>query len=219
MSDLKTGRMRGFVMTLYDMLPHLEDWKDMLLKHLAPDKSSVAMARPNESGDPKPKAIKMLHRSYSMTKPESKSRFVRRPVNLSVGVNPGEPANGAWIQEGDVVEARYKGPPNNQYKWYYGVVEIIASSGWYHVKFTDGKTQLIKADGVRAYMPFTTGGKVDWYNGEKYVKSEVVRVHEDGDTLDIVISKSGKEVNGVFKDSVRRSNTKPVVKKRVTQYY
>lgn len=220
-SDLTTGHMRDYRMTEHDMLPYLRDIQDKLIKSFD-EKSLVTMVRPKMPDEPEaipPQTIKLALRSYSITKPECKSRFVRRPQSLAVGVNPGEPSPGVWIVEGDVVEARYKGPPQNQYKWYYGTVRLIASSGWHTVEFRNGKTRYISTDSLRAYVPFSKGEKVGYFIKGNYEKSSILRVHDDGDHVDIVHSKTGKKILNVSKADIRRANTKPIIKVQETKYY
>lgn len=221
LQECKHGHLRNTVLTRYDVIPHLRDFQDKLLQQFQ-NVTFVSLAREptlSEMDDPVPKPITIMHRTLIVKKPELNSRFVRRPVNLAMGTNPGEPSVGAWIKEGSIVEARFKGD-NGQYKWYYGTVDHIASLGFHLVTFYDEQQDYVKADGVRAYIPFKVGEKVEYnLDNEFYVRSEVIRVHPDGNTLDIVMNKTGKKVKNIFKGDIRRPNTKKIVKKTETKYY
>jgi hypothetical protein len=220
LQDCKHGHLRDTVLIRYDVIPHLRDFQDKLLKRFS-NETFVPLARTpslSEMDDPVAKPITLMHRTQTVKKPECNSRFVRRPVNLAVGTNPGEPAVGAWIKEGSIIEARQKGD-NGKYKWYYATVNHIASLGHHLVTFYDGEEGYVKADGVRTYIPFKVGEKVEYNTGEFYVKAKIVHVHRDGNTLVIKETKSGNTVRNLFKGDVRRPNTKKIVKKKETKYY
>mmetsp|Transcript_20978 Transcript_20978/g.34670 ORF Transcript_20978/g.34670 Transcript_20978/m.34670 type:complete len:986 (-) Transcript_20978:819-3776(-) len=220
LQDCKHGHLRDTVLVRYDVIPFLMSLQHKLLTRFD-NETFVSLAHLPDTEDmdnvePAPKLINILHRSLTLTKPECKSRFVRRPVKLAVGTSPGEPEAGAWIREGSIVEARHRGD-SGQYKWYHATVDHIASTGYHAVNFYDGQEDLVKADGVRAYIPFTVGEKVELNTDEVYIKTEVIRVRDN--MLDLKELKSGKVVKNIFMGDVRRPNTKTIKKKRETKYY
>ena len=222
-SDLKTGHLRDYSMTQKHLVVYLTAFKDKLIKPVVEKKSSpLTLARPrsvHESDDlASPNKTNMLVRSY-VSKPSCNSRFLRRPVNLEVGVIPGEPSPGAWVIQGDVVEFRGKRPPKKLLRWYYGTVDSISSSGWFVVTDANGKSEYIQRASVRAYVPFAVGEKVEYSTGGKFRKCTITHVHEDGDHVDVAITKGGLKVRKVFKSSIRRFNRDRIVEQRKTQYY
>jgi hypothetical protein len=219
-SDLKTGHRRDYSMTRDDLVPHLTALRDKMVKRVFEEKSPLNMVRPLSSYESMgifASSNSTLTIRSSLSKPSCNSRFLRRPVNLAVGVMPGEPSYGAWILQGDVVEAREQRPPRKQYRWYYGTEELISSSGWFNVRFANGRSSYIPRKSVRAYVPLRVGEKVEYSTNGKFCQCKIVRVHEDGEHVDIVISKDGLKVRNVLRSSIRRPNRDEIVKERKNQ--
>ena len=180
------------------------------------------MARPRYANEPKdpppPKNTNMLLQSF-VSKPSCNSMFLRRPVNLAVGIIPGEPSPGAWVVQGDIVEVREQRPPKRLLRWYYGKVELISSSSWFTIRLSNGKTSFIPKKSVRAYVPFEIDEKVEYSASGKFRQGKIVYVHEDGDHVDVVIAKDGLKIRNVYKSKIRRHNRDRIVTRRKTQYY
>jgi hypothetical protein len=219
-SDYKYGNLRESAMVRYDVIPYLREFGDKLLRSLEDEEDYPILARLPRSreGDPVSRRVQLIRRSVVLSKPELKAGFVRRPVNLKVGIVPGEPEPGAWIKEGDTIEARYK--VEGSYKWYYATTNHIAAAGWFHITYHDGQETHVRPDAVRPYQPLTPGENVEvWIeDAGQYLKAEVLRVNQDG-TVDVMLKDDGGEVNGIDIRDFRRPNKKAVKKRRKTQYY
>lgn len=220
-SNMKTGHLRDFSMTRYDLVPYITALRDKMVRRVVEKESPLNIVRPLSSEESEgilaSSNSTLMVRSF-LSKPSCNSRFVRRPLNLSVGVIPGEPSPGAWLMQGEVVEAREQRPPKKQHRWYYGTVELISSSGWFTIRFPNGRSSYIPRKSIRAYVPFSVGEKVEYSTNGKFRQCKIVDVHEDGDHVDVVILKDGAKVRNVFKSSIRRPNRDEIVKERKNQY-
>ena len=122
------------------------------------------------------------------------------------GVVPvNEPFDGAWLQDGDEVEALFSGGAN---QWYHGTISD-ASSGWgtYSVEYTDDgeiDARLCRSC-VRRFKGHKMGTEVEWNDGRfNFHPGVIIAVHDDG-TYDVRLEENGGSRKNVEVGRLRRS--------------
>ena len=118
----------------------------------------------------------------------------------------GEPFVGAWMEEGDLVEAMYE---SRYPEWYRGYITgVNTNMDTWIVEYEDGETDFdLCRRCVRPYRPYMMNEAVDVRddNGDGYYSGHVVRVH--GDELYDVRLEDGTDVLQVSASDMRRIST------------
>ncbi len=141
---------------------------------------------------------------------ENVAPVVRRP-SLPPIYEISEPYPGAWLEEGDIVEAKYNGIYN---EWYRAtIVDINVDASTYDVEYDDGEADdnLCRVC-VRPYEPLQLGEEVEVHEEEAdtFYKGVVVAVHND-DTVDIDTGENGF-FESVVPGYTRRTDPEPEIK-------
>jgi ectoine hydroxylase-related dioxygenase (phytanoyl-CoA dioxygenase family) len=220
-SDLQTGFTRNFTMTQKHVLPYFKELKNKLFQRhssVSREGNSVRVTKSirNRKSEPIPRAI--FVRSHIKRKLSQKIGVKRTTLSYFNNTKPMDVSPADWIVEGDGVEGRVESP-KRKFKWYFGIVQHITSSGWFTIQFSDGEHLVLPYHHVRPYDPLVQGEKIEYFIRGKYRTCEIVRIHENGDYLDLLMTKTGQRFYKVFKGLIRRANKKAIVEKRETKYY
>jgi hypothetical protein len=111
-----------------------------------------------------------FRRSFALSLYASKSKFVKRPVKLPVGCNPGPPNPNAWLREGDMVDALLQFGDTTS-RWFPATILLVTSSGSFHVQFADGDTTIVELTSLRPFVSYLGDATLEvlcggiWYPG------------------------------------------------------
>ena len=121
--------------------------------------------------------------------------------SLNTGVPPvlpiTEPFVGAWVEVGDIVEAKFG---SDTYAWFRGeVTDVSALHGLWAVQYDDGDSDnSLCARCVRTYVPYKVGDIVHWTNEEDDLDypCSIIRVHSSSE-FDIIVLETKKVLKNV----------------------
>jgi len=115
---------------------------------------------------------------------------------------PEEPYEGAWLQEGDIVEANYASYTGEFYR--ARIETPIADSGTWDVMYDDGEDGLgLCATCVRPFVPYQVGEVCDWTDREtNFVPCTVTAVTGE-DSYEIQLD-DGRKLEDVSASNLRR---------------
>jgi Agenet domain len=109
---------------------------------------------------------------------------------------PTEPAPGAWIEEGDIVEAMTVTDADGG--WYGARVLRVNALGAYTVEFGDGTVETVTLHQIRRVQEFKVGEEVDVLNEDmEYLSCEVLGVSNMDGTVTVMVLESEETVHGL----------------------
>jgi hypothetical protein len=173
---------RELILLLNQLRSKLQQLQEMGTKPLLSSaKAAPSMSLPTIS------AI-VVKRSASVLQ-KSKGRTLVLPPRHSLG----EPYEGAWLAEGDLVDAKYQG----RYDWYMArIVSADADSATYDVMHMDGEVDIgLRRGFIRPYSPPDVGELVEVRKGsDTYHQATVLHVNDD-DTCVVQVHNSSMRRN------------------------
>jgi hypothetical protein len=171
-----------------------------------------------EAGAPQKSSPRHVKRvgSFLPTIPTAKKDYITEK-NGRIGIPPmppaTEPFHGAWLNVGDIVDARYKSEYN---EWYKGViVGVQAFEGWYTVRhlFDGALDERLCRHCVRPFEEYRIGETIDYlvqhsYGSEGLWQTATIRdvIAPDTYRMDIADenSKTSEESHVVRSNAIRR---------------
>ncbi|GAX24307.1 hypothetical protein FisN_4Lh421 [Fistulifera solaris] len=174
-SDLLYGIYRDYSMSSVDMIPFLEDIGEKLMTGIKsrPKQSSQIRQQMDFVSDA---SAFIFPRTFSLppiSSFEAPTRWITRRFPFSA-VQGKEPFQGAWLQEGDLVDGFI-----DNYR-YMGTITHVTAHGNYHISYPDGDDNWNDTYEILPFVPYQLGEKLDVLIDNEYMLCEIVAVMEDG---------------------------------------
>jgi len=201
-SESKYGYLRETAMAQVETKPFLEEMKKKILGESLELKYTKSIVRFGDSG--MIGAATPFPSLFTLERPVSSAKHVRRPVALHPGDLPEEPGAGAWIKSGDIVEAYYK-ESRKVAHWYMGTVTKIASQGLFSISFQDGTFDTMGVGDVRRHRPVEIGEELQFLLGQEYRNARVESTNDD-ETYNLYVHDTGRIFNHVHQSLFRRED-------------
>lgn len=177
-SDFRFGVYRDTSMAIHHSRRFMQDLEQKILKRMH---SSIGLETTSSTPDAEP----TQNRSRLFKLPPSPSTrreaLVPHPGALrsrDLSPQPTEPRPGAWLEQGDVVEAMTE---VDEKGWYGAKILRVSSDGRYTLQFGDGTFESVDLYKVRNVQPFAVDEKIDvMLDDQEYHEYEVVEMNPDG---------------------------------------
>ena len=169
-----------------------------------------------------------------MLLPIQSSESYSRQFSLPPAPIPTEPYEGAWFQEGDIVEAKYNCQHNgtclvllvsslfaisflnlslslSSLEWYRGKIHgVLANEAIYDVEYEDGEIdESLSSDCVRPFVPYQVGDVVEArVSEESFAPGKIVQVYDSEEVYDVKTDQ-GTFLSKLSAGNIRRFRTLP----------
>lgn len=127
----------------------------------------------------------------------------RRVVNI--GDEPGEPEYGAWLKDGDAIEAAEELDDGTSH-WYRCVINKVDASGNFFVVYDDDSFGIVWYDSVRVYEPYYVGEHLEVLMEDDAVEDATIITDYGDGTYDVLLEHDGEVLLNVASGDMRRLN-------------